>query len=304
MSPPKTTDSRPAAQPVETRVKHAEPGDAQSQRPTPEQNCLRILGELSGAPMIKNVLLPRHPLQLDAVLDLRGQSAHPLPFGPVNELTMGRLVCFEHISRGLSEHAITKMLGKAALARGGRRGATANWEQVEVDEPVVLFILCERLDQASKVRLADWTDPVTPGIRVKQVNWLTIVGVVLNELPVTPQNVPLHLLGQITSRKKLLNLAEHLRSNTELDNEQKTYSMEILMKAELMMNTQTGQSRTPMLDAAMRKGREEGRLNAFCETARCLGATQQLVDQWVALGPAKGSEAAMDWVAQFATKAH
>jgi hypothetical protein len=116
------------------------------------------------------------------------------------------------------------------------------------------------------------------------------------------------LLGQITSRKKLLNLAEHLRSNAELDNQQRTYSMEILMKAELMMNTQTGQSRTPMLDAALRKGREEGReegrLNGLCETARCLGATQQLVDQWVALGPASGAEAAMKWVAQFASKAH
>jgi predicted transcriptional regulator len=65
-----------------------------------------------------------------------------------------------------------------------------------------------------------------------------------------------------------------------------------------------------MLDAALRKGREEGfkegveegRLSVLCEVAKLLGVPQSLVDKWVSMDPPGGWQAAMEWIVQTARK--
>lgn len=86
--------------------------------------------------------------------------------------------------------------------------------------------------------------------------------------------------------------------------------VDALIDLEQDMNTTTEKSKTPFLDAALRKGEARGeargeangRRASVCETAGLLGAGKSLVERWLKMTPEDGEKAARSWILENSTK--
>lgn len=263
---------------------------------TPEARSLARLDAMLTVPVRQHTRLPSSTYACDALVDLRGASNAWL-FSGLRPWVDSELLVYEHVSRRFSEGEANKMIAKAVIARAGRAGTRRGWPALKMSATVSLLVVCERPDRGTLEALDQWCDPVQEGIWHKAHGTLVKVTVVaLNKLPVSPETLGLHLLGEIRSRSKLSRLAEGLREIEGLDRIQHDQVMEYLLSVEAEMNSHARRPMTPLLDAASARGAR----NALLATARKLGAPESLVSRAESLPHDQAVAVLNAWLDDFA----
>ncbi len=274
---------------------------------TPEARSLARLNAMLPVSVLQHPRLPSTSYASDALLDLRMESRSWL-FEGLRPWIGSELVVYEHVSRRFSIGEANKMVAKAVIARAGRAGSLRGWPAARIGEAVSLLVVCERPDEGTREVINTWCDAVGQGIWHKTHGTLVKVTVIaLNTLPVTPDTLGLHLLGEVRSRAKLSRLAEGLRESEGLDKFHHDDVMEYLLAIEAEMNVHTRRPRTPLLDAARAtgeargeaRGEAKGTRNTLLLTARRLGASDHLLDQAESLPDAEAIDLLNEWMDAF-----